>query len=114
MNLSTFIGAIALLVVVTGCHPADVCRGKTAADAAECCGKRDPAENNCQACASQPMCGWCDSPVAGEPRCMSPEIGEKECKKPVITTTADCPGPPVMPPGGVGGGPPASASAGEK
>lgn len=92
--------------LLSGCSRDAICRSNDPSKAGACCAKRSPEENNCMACASQPSCGWCETPADGQPHCQA----AKGSEKPVTcvegwsfhTGTAEgaCPRP-MDPPGGV-------------
>ena len=61
--------AILLLVGVSGCRT-PVCHdgfGEGCKDLPRYCKKRPP--QTCNGCASDPNCGWCRDPIAGEASC---------------------------------------------
>lgn len=80
-----------------GCHNKAPVRGP---DAATRCQQRPAEENNCNACASQPACGWCDSPQPGQANCQASDGAATTCLAPLQRSTDECPAP-QAPPGAV-------------
>ena len=62
---------LGLSASVAACCRDKICRTDDAVEATACCGDRKPEENNCNACSSQPSCGWCEEPVSGAPPCQA-------------------------------------------
>jgi hypothetical protein len=98
----TALAVVVSSVVVEGCCRDKVCRTADMAEAATCCGDRKPEENNCNACSSQPSCGWCDEPAEGYPHCLARGDGGAPafCKSGWKPSPDVCAAP-LMPPGGL-------------
>jgi hypothetical protein len=95
---------LASMLGLLGCPPGKPCRLGEVEDLESCCADREPDENNCQACSSQPSCGWCETPRSGPARCMARPEGDaapEACASGWAPSTAGCPGPTQVPPGGI-------------
>lgn len=111
--MSSFVSVFRLLVASlfmlsgpSGCCRDAICRTDDPRKLAACCAERSPEENNCMACASQPSCGWCETPAAGEKNCQAStgETMPATCADGWSYHTGTGPGAcpkPAMPPGGV-------------
>lgn len=80
-----------------GCHNNLPVRGP---DAATRCERRPADGDNCNACASQPACGWCESPRPGHANCQASEGAATTCLAPLQRSSDECPAP-QLPPGPV-------------
>lgn len=80
-----------------GCRSSAPVRGP---EAASRCERRPDDANNCNACASQPACGWCESPRPGHANCQASDGAEATCQGPLQRSTDECPAP-MVPPGAV-------------
>ncbi|MBK7826770.1 hypothetical protein [Nannocystis sp.] len=69
--------------------------------AASACGQRPDYENNCVACTSQPICGWCEHPQDGQPNCQASATAGATCRDGLRASTAECAAPLAVPPGAV-------------
>jgi hypothetical protein len=65
------------------------------------CGERPAHENNCVACTSQPSCGWCEHPQAGQVNCQASATAATSCSANFHKSTNECPAPLEVPPGAV-------------
>jgi hypothetical protein len=70
------------------------------ADAARC-GQRPDYENNCVACTSQPICGWCEHPQDGQVNCQASDAAATTCREGFKRSTNECAAPLAAPPGAV-------------
>jgi hypothetical protein len=86
-----------LLGLGLACHSNPPVRGP---DAATRCEQRPADENNCNACASQPACGWCEAPQAGHAQCQATADAASNCQGPLQRSTDECAAP-QLPPGAV-------------
>ncbi len=72
------------------------------ATAAADCAQRPAHENNCNACASQPSCGWCEHPLDGKNNCQASGDASTSCREGTFKkSTNECALPPEVPPGAV-------------
>ena len=71
------------------------------ADAALRCGQRPEHENNCNACTSQPACGWCEQPQTGQTRCQAASDTPTGCSGEFRRSPNECAAPQEAPPGAV-------------
>jgi hypothetical protein len=97
MRPAIYVTAIVIVQFISACD-GGVCREgpRSPAEVEECCEQRDPEENNCSACASQPDCAWC-AEADGTGHC----TGQNgECAGQLVASTAGCANP-DMPPGSV-------------
>ena len=69
-------------------------------DAARC-GQRPEHENNCVACSSQPSCGWCVLPQAGQVNCQATADAATSCREGFVASTSEGAAPLAAPPGAV-------------
>ncbi len=84
----------------TGCHGGVDHPPPNEPNEPEYCADRAPEENNCMACSSQPGCGWCDTPAAGQPSCQAGADHEspETCSGGWAFSTEACAPPPPPPP----------------
>lgn len=88
-----------LIGLAIGCHRDAPVRDP---DDAARCGQRPDHENNCTACTSQPICGWCEHPQAGQPNCQASASAATTCTQDSFKkATNECAAPLAVPPGAV-------------
>jgi hypothetical protein len=66
----------------------------------EYCANRSEMEDNCMACSSQPGCGYCNEPVAGQAHCQAgaSQTMPATCQVGWAFSTEECAPPPPPPP----------------
>jgi hypothetical protein len=69
----------------------------------EDCAKRPKEEDNCNACASLAVCGWCGQPAQGEVNCQPGESDAMPatCEGEWAHNSSGCPAPPPAPDDGI-------------
>jgi hypothetical protein len=70
-------------------------------DDADRCGQRPAHENNCVACTSQPICGWCEHPQDGQANCQASAAAGTTCREGFKQSSNECAAPLEVPPGAV-------------
>lgn len=97
--MRTAIVAFAFGLGLVGCHGGVEHPPPDQPNQPDYCAKRPPEEDNCNACASQPGCGWCNTPTSGPAGC---QAGTAEmpatCQDGWAQSTEQCEEPPPPPP----------------